>query len=106
MLRYAIDANFSQARAERPRFDSPGIWGGVGYGSAVETLALPFGDPGSVPAPVSSKTKTSVVIHSPVAMALALALEVGGFNSPGSCAVFFKHITLNTTENPRLEKAA
>ena len=42
--RYAIDANFAQARAERPRFVPAQLVGGeIGYGPVVETLALPSG---------------------------------------------------------------
>ena len=88
MLRYAIDGNFAQERAERPQFDSPVIWGGVGYGSAVETLALPSGDPGSIPArPGLGKNKN--IGCSPVEIALALALEVGGSILRNPVLMFF-----------------
>ena len=93
MLRYSIDGNFAQARSERPRFDSPVIWGGMGYGSAVETLALPLGDPAirrpgfdSCRGLVKNK---NIGCSSPVVIALALTLEVGGSIPRNPVLIFF-----------------
>ena len=88
MLRYAIDSNFAQERAERLRFDSSVIWGGLGDGSAVETLVLPFGDPGSIPVPVLSKQNIGC---SPVVIALALTFEVGGSIPRNPVLIFFSY---------------
>ena len=92
MRRYIIDdANFAQARSERPRFDSPVIWEGMGYGlwfgGRNARIVVAIRRPGFDSCRGLVKNKN--ISRSQVVIALALTLEVGGSIPRNPVLIFF-----------------
>ena len=91
VLGYSIDANFAQARSERPRFDSPVIWEGMGYGlwfgGRNARIVVAIRRPGFDSCRGLVKNKN--ISRSQVVIALALTLEVGGSIPRDPVLIFF-----------------